>query len=184
VEPQREMPQIGFIVDTNCINARQRMENMNKLEGWASNEVISLETTEIAQNEMVVGNNSARINKAYNFIYTMSEIELQEERELLDKIEKILFSSGADTQNKKNDVEIVFNAAKYLTPLITNDGDSISQPGGILGNRANLALLGIKVMNPAEAVELLTKEISNRDDFARTWASHYNKPVPSWVGQD
>ena len=39
-----------------------------------------------------------------------------------------------------NDIEIVFNAAKYEGILVTADGGSRRQLGGILGNRAALSM--------------------------------------------
>lgn len=184
MKPKRNLTHIAFIVDTNCVNARQVMPEMNQLEDWASKELILLQTTEIAQNEMAAGNNAARIAKAYSFIYTMSKRTTHEETAKLQKIEDILFPNGAVTQNQKNDVEIVFNAGKYPKPLITNDGGSKSQPGGILGNKHALASIGIDVINPAEAVSKVKASLQDRDKYARQWALKNGAEVPSWVGQE
>ena len=133
--PTKRLLHICFSVDTNCVNARQRMAAMNRLEQWAEDELIQLFTAKTAQSEMVVGNNIDRQKKAYNFIYTISEITTSEELDKLRLIEKVIFPEGAKTQNSKNDVEIVFNAGKYNHPLITKNGGSKSQPDGILGNK-------------------------------------------------
>lgn len=172
-----------FVVDTNCVNARQSMPEMNRLEEWAEKRIITLETTEVAQNEMAHGNNHIRKAKAYGFIFTMSGVSTGEERKILSEIENILFPSGAANQNQKNDVEIVFNAYKY-SPLITNDGGSKSQPGGILGNRDKLLSLGIRVITPQEAVEIVLSALKSRDSYAKQWHLLYGGEIPFWVEQD
>ncbi len=102
----------------------------------------------------------------------------------MQRIAQILFPRGVTTQSQRNDVEIVFNSSKYFSPLITNDGASKSQPGGILGNRVQLSQIGIKVLTPEEAVSQVEKQISQRDKYAREWAEHCGKELPYWVGQD
>jgi hypothetical protein len=181
--PTKRLTHICFTVDTNCVNARQRMAAMNQLEQWAEDELIQLLTAETAQAEMVVGNNIDRQKKAYNFIYTISKIITSEELDKRQLIEKVIFPEGAKTQNQKNDVDIVFNAGKYPCPLITNDGASKSQPGGILGNREKLSALGIRVITPDEAVAQVRQAIQQRDDYARQWASVHREALPSWVGR-
>ncbi len=161
-EPNRHL-YLSFLVDTNCINARRNTPAMNQLEAWAQKDLIVLETSEVALTEMVVGDNQSRTRKAYQFIYTMSAITTSIEQRQLHEIEKFLFPDGAKTPNQRNDVEIVFNAGKYSRPLITNDGGSKSQPGGILGNRQHLARLGINVLRPEEVVELVRNAIKERD---------------------
>ena len=105
-------------------------------------------------------------------------------QERLQQIERILFPQGAHNDNQRRDVEIVFNAGKYGAILVTNDGDSRSQPGGILGNRAALAAIGIRVVTDDEAVQMVREAIRNRDDMARKQAEYNGTPLPAWVGQD
>jgi len=183
MNPNRSLVNIMFVVDTNCVNARQSMPEMNRLEQWAENGIITLETTEVAQSEMIFGNSQIRKAKAYSFVFTMSEIFIDEERKVLSKIENILFPLGTTNQNQKNDVEIVFNAFKY-SPLITNDGGSKSQPSGILGNRDKLLSLGIKVITPQEAIQIVLAALEARDNYARQWHSLHGGNLPFWVGQD
>jgi hypothetical protein len=182
--PERRLIHVSFMIDTNCINARQKIEALNQLERWAADELIALMTAETAQREMSAGGNAQRTRKAYTFIFSMSEITTAHERQLRSKIEKVLFPNGATEANQRNDVDIVFNAAKYVRPLITMDGASQSQPGGILGNRQALESLGISVLTPDEAVARVQDEIRKRDQFAREWAEYLKKPIPSWVGKD
>ena len=185
MRPERRLLHIGFTVDTNCVNAKQRMPEMNQLEQWAEEELILLLTAETAQEEMAFGNNSERKKRAYSFIFTMSEIITEEERERIQLIGQTIFPGGLKNQNQENDVDIVFNAGKYPNPLITNDGASKSQPGGILGNRkALLDLFGIEVLTPGEAVNKVKRAIQERDSYAREWSLKYNQPLPTWVGQD
>jgi len=174
-----------FHVDTNRINARQQLENMNRLETWAVNDVIALEMAEVALNEAVAGNDARRREKAMASIYSMTLASTPREREMLRDIEVILFPDGADTPNKRNDVEIVFNAAKYGRILVTADGGSRSQPMGILGNADTLKrAVGVDVMTDSDAVSLVEARIRRRDARCRWWAERSGTAVPEWVGQD
>ena len=51
-----------------------------------------------------------------------------------------------------NDVDAVYHAERLGWPLITMDGNSRSQPGGILGHRDELNAIGIEVVTPQQAV--------------------------------
>jgi len=104
-------------------------------------------------------------------------------RHILQEIENILFPSGAQTTSQVNDVRIIFNAAYYMSILVTNDGDSTSQPNGILGNRDKLAKF-VQVMRDSEAVELVKERVKERDERARKIASMTGRPLPEWVGND
>lgn len=157
---------------------------MNRLENLAEHGIIELFTSEIAQNEMLAGGDSRRADKAYSLIFTMSAITDKREVRRMRQIEQILCPGGASSARQRNDVEIVFNAAKYPWPLITNDGDSKSQPGGILGNRAELAKIGVKILRPAEAVAEVDQAITLRDKSVRHMASVLGLPLPQWVGKD
>jgi hypothetical protein len=182
--PDRRLLGVGFLVDTNCVNARQKIEAMNELEGWAADDLIELITSEVAQKEALAGNNGLRAAKAYSFIFTESAITTNDERKFMQQIEQIVFPGGAANENQRNDVEIVFNAAKYMRTLVTHDGGSKSQPGGILGHRDELRELGIKIMTPAEAVAQVRKEIELRDRSAHQMAELGAAPLPDWVGKD
>ena len=65
---------------------------------------------------------------------------------MFKKIESIIFPSEAENDNQKNDVAILFDAQKYKNTLITNDGESKSQPRGILSCTDMLKGIGIRVM--------------------------------------
>lgn len=174
-----------FQIDTNRINARENLENMNRLEQWAANEVIGLEMAEAALTEAVAGKNTQRAAKALDSIYSETLAFTPQERQMLTTIERILFPEGADDQNKRNGVEIVFNAAKYGSILVTADGDSKTQPRGILGNAEALKkAVGVQIMRDKEAVELVISRILIRDAGCRTRFEVEGVSIPDWVGQD
>lgn len=174
-----------FHIDTNLLNSRQKIENMNQLEKWANDGVITLEMAERTLHEATAGNHPARTKKAIGHIFSITYADTGDERSRLAEIEKILFPSGAKDQNQKNDAEIVFNAGKYCRILITNDGASKKQPRGILGNKDELKRkCGIDVMNDSEAVDLVRNRIENRDKHCRVIAEKTGEALPEWVGKD
>jgi hypothetical protein len=174
---------LEFHVDNNRINARRNLKDMNVLEYWHENDVIYMEMSEVAQKEAARGGNTDRFEKAYTYVGTET-LASPSDKLLMDQIGAVIFPHGIRSQRQKNDVEIVFNAKKYERILITDDGGSRRQPGGILGNREKLRLLGIQVMRDYEAVELVKHKIIERDEFARIIASRNGEPLPNWIGKD
>jgi hypothetical protein len=157
---------------------------MNTLERWHNNQIIRIMMAEPAQYEAAHGSGN-RAKKAYGYIFTMTKSQTPQEIELLNSIERILFPGGASTQNEKNDVEILFNAYKYKCILITNDGGSRRQPGGILGTRDKLlSELGIQVLTDEEAVTLIRQLIIERDSREREESHITGQPLPEWLGSD
>jgi hypothetical protein len=183
--PDRRLT-LEFYIDTNRINARGGLPSMKKLEEWHRNGVISIQMPQAARHEITRGKNAKdQIKKAKRYICSIVPGEMQTQyQHIVDKIEKILFPSGAKTQNQIEDVRNVFDAAYYMAILVTNEGDSKRQPGGILGNRNKLAKIGIEVMRDWEAVELVKEKIRQRDERARKVASMTGQPLPEWVGTD
>lgn len=184
MNPQRNLKGASFMVDANCVNAKQKNESLNLLESWAEQELIDLITAQTAQAEMAFGSDSTRKSKAYSFISSESEAHTSGEQSTIEEIGKAIFPDGVLNANQKNDIDIVFNAHKYQRPLITMDGGSKSQPRGILGSKSELARLGITVLSPSEALEDVRAKIQARDAYAREWASHTSKDLPNWVGKD
>ena len=180
-EPRRVY--LGFMIDANRINARQADPDMNQIEKWREDEVIEVLMAEVAYDEASAGGNARRSQKVSEHIYSITLPDAEDKAEM-GRIEAILFPGGAASQSEKNDVEIVFNAKKYMRRLITADGGSKRQPGGILGNRDALAAIGVTVMTGAEAVELVRQRIADRDDRARQESAMDGVPLPPWVGQD
>ncbi|MGB0911102.1 MAG: hypothetical protein ACPGYT_12135 [Nitrospirales bacterium] len=157
---------------------------MNKLEEWERDDVITLELPEDARDEALSGTSLTRHEKAQSFISSEPLPSTPQERERLIEIEHILFPAGAATASEKRDVMIVFTADKYGAVLITNDGDSKRQPGGILGNSQLLAELQIRVMTDKEACEEVKRKIESRDNHARRYCQRTGKALPYWVGKD
>ena len=175
---------LEFQIDTNRINARETLPHMNTLETWADDGVIQLEMCRKAQDEASQGKSVTRARKASGYIYSETLAGTSKEQEVLRKISEILFPTGIQTSSQWNDVEIVFNAWKDTCILITDDGGSKRQPGGILGNRERLAQLGIRVMRDSEAVSEVKEAIRKRDKLARRRASRTGEKLPEWVGKD
>ena len=97
----------------------------------------------------------------------------------------MLFPVGPQSDNQRNDVLIVCEAIKWHATLVTMDGASKSQPGGILGNRGKLrSLSDVMIMSPAEAVQFVASKIKERDDFNAQVAQETGKAIPDWTGKD
>jgi hypothetical protein len=183
LDPDRDVG-VQFLLDTNRINSRQNDADMNQLERWGDDGVITLVMSESSQDEAMAGGDDLRFRKAVGHIATITHGDTGGEERLARQIEAVLFPSGAVTQNEKNDVDIVLNAAKYGGSLITNDGGSKRQPGGILGNAEALGKLGIRVMRAAEAVTLVQEKILVRDRNEHLRAGLCGAVLPEWVGLD
>ena len=191
VEPaiNRRWTGLTFHLDTNRLNARRGQTNMSRLEHWCENGVIRLYWSATAFREAIQGRDGKmdrnRLDKARNNMISEPFPETREEQDTLDKIGRIVFPPiGPQDDNQSNDALIVFTARKYGAVLITNDGASFSQPGGILGAAAQLKnVLGIEVMRDDEAVARVQKAIENRDMTIRQREKRGER-IPEWVGKD
>lgn len=173
--PRRNID-VDFVIDTNRINARKSLKMMNHLERWHRDGVVGLVISETARAEC---SSSMRAEKASDYIFTKNKLRAPEEYDRLRKISDILFPGiGAKCKNEENDVLIVFNAGKYGDILLTADGASKRQPGGILGKRTELAALGIRVMTDSEAVAFVEGLIRSRDERAREVARRTGLALP------
>lgn len=173
-----------FHIDTNRVNARSSLASMNGLEKWHEDDVITLAMSEVAQAEAAAGGDRNRKSKVYGYVFTGTQALTSSENNLLREIERILFPLGAQWENERNDVAIVFNAIKYRALLVTNDGGSKRQPGGILGSRNKLKILGAKIFTDEEAVKFVRNLIEKRDKNVRLYCERIGKPIPDWVGKD
>lgn len=171
-----------FHIDTNLLNARQKLGEVNQLEKWAEDGVILINMSSTAYEEAQVGNNPQRIKKAKQNIFTDSE-PIDSEEELFSKVSDALFGSALLSGNQTNDVQIVCEAIKYAAILVTNDGASKSQPGGILGNRHKLEEQ-IQIYSPLEAVHFIRRKIKERDDLSKEYVREFGGSLPAWVGMD
>jgi hypothetical protein len=67
--------------------------------------------------------------------------------------------------------------------LVTRDGGSRTQPGGILGNRDKLKDI-VKILSDFEAVAFIREKISERDEFNQRVSLEFGVDLPEWTGKD
>jgi hypothetical protein len=112
--PQRtRFVHLAFHIDTNRINARQKLPAMNQLEEWKRNRVILLGMSETAFREAWSGNNRTRTAKTSGFMFSQPDIGDDHWEGRRAEIERVLFPAGVRTQNQQNDVLVVFTADKH-----------------------------------------------------------------------
>ena len=169
-------------IDTNLINARQKLAAVNQLEKWHDDEVILINMSATAHGEAQADGNALRTRKANQNIFTATP-PVEPTDPLFRKIEGALFPDGARDENQLNDVRIVCEAAKYSAILVTGDGGSKTQPGGILGNRHTLRDL-VQILSPDEAVNFVRQKIQERDEFNARFVKEFGGELPSGTGRD
>jgi len=171
-----------FHIDANLINARQKLPAVNQLEKWFKDGVILINISRTARKEAMTGGNAARTIKVNQQIFTTTPAGDSSDPRY-SKIERALFPKGPRDSNQLNDVRIVFEAAKYNAILVTGDGGSKRQPGGILGNRHKLKEI-VQILKPEEAVTIVKKKILERDEFNIRVAKEFGGQLPEWTGTD
>lgn len=169
-------------IDTNLINARQKLDAVNRLEKWYEDGVVLINMSSTAYGEAKAGGNQRRSRKASQQIFTATKPG-DGSNPIYRKIEAALYPNGASNENERNDVRIVFEAVKYAAILVTGDGASNSQPGGILGNRDKLKGL-VRILSPDEAVAFVQLKIRERDEFNVRVAQEFGSGLPAWAGKD
>jgi hypothetical protein len=180
---QRRMLYIPVLhIDTNLINAKQKLDAVNQLERWEEAGVILINMSATARIEAQAGGNKERERKANQQIYTATA-PVHDGDECFRRVQSALFQDGIKDQNQENDVRIVCEAAKYGAILVTADGASKSQRGGILGNRDKLRDM-VPIMSPDEAVDFVRSKIRERDDFNRRVCKEIGGELPPWTGRD
>jgi hypothetical protein len=172
-----------FHIDTNMINARGKLDTMNQIEKWAEKELILVNMSGVSFKEAQAGGNLARTKKALSHIFTMTDDNINPDDPLYRKIEESVFPRGAKTTNECNDIKIIYDAAHYQAILVTRDGGSRKQPGGILGNRDKLKDI-VKILSDAEAAEFIRNKITDRDEFNRRVNKELGIELPAWTGKD
>lgn len=175
---------VKVMIDTNAINAKQRIAALNQIERWRADEVIMLLMPEPAYVEAIAGDDDKRRAKAGTQVRTNSSRITAEQKARFSAIERALFPEGAADDSQRNDVEIVFQAADWGYILVTSDGDSKRQPRGILGARDELAALGITAMRPEEALDHIRSRISDRDRRVAANCAATKTLAPQWLGKD
>jgi hypothetical protein len=182
---QRRMLYIPVLhIDTNLINVRQKLHAVNQLEKWYGGGVILINMAGTARGEALAGGNAQRTRKANQQIFTLTP-PAPTDGARFKGIEALLFPGGAEDENQRNDVRIVADAIHYAAILVTNDGGSKSQPGGILGNRDALAQrFGIQILSAEEAVDFVRVKIQERDEFNRQVVRQFGGQLPDWTRAD
>ena len=171
-------------IDTNLINARQKLAAVNQLEKWYDDEVILINMSATAHREAQADGNAMRTRKANQNIFTATP-PVEPTDPLFKKVESALFPDGARDENQLNDVRIVCEAAKYAAILVTGDGGSKTQPGGILGNRHKLKdFMRILILSPDEALDFVRQKIQERDEFNVQFVKEFGGELPPWTGHD
>lgn len=180
MEPR--MVRLILHLDTNLINARQKLDAVNRLEKWYEDGVVLINMSSTAYGEAKAGYDELRARKADRQIFTMTRPGDSTDR-AYRIIERALFPDGAKDDNQRNDVRIVFEAAKYGAVLVTGDGGSRTQQGGILGNREKLKDV-VRIMSPDESVAFVQEKIRERDEFNARVVRECGGELPVWTGAD
>lgn len=172
-----------FHIDTNMINAYGKLPAMSQLEKWAEEEVILINMSNVSFSEAQQGNNAKRTKKALAQIFTLVDESINEVNPTYKMVAGALFPDAVKDENQKNNVKIVCEAIKWNAILVTNDGGSKKQPGGILGNAHKLKD-HVQIIRDHEAVEFINDKITERDNRNRKISEHTGKELPGWTGQD
>lgn len=184
----RRLGGIVIHLDTNLINSHRKIHSVNRLEEWGRNGVIELAICLRVQEEATADHDALRTAKAMGQAAWLPCATTEYEKKLWRDIENVVFPRAATSppvrQRQLNDVEILFTAWKCHAILVTRDGASKRQPGGILGSRDALAQLYVKVMTDEEAVQLIINKLLFRDRNAIDCWKVMGRPLPAWVGQD
>ena len=184
IEMQRRMLYTPiFHIDTNLINARGSLPTMNQIEKWAADEIILVNMSGVSFKEALAGNDAARTKKTLAQLFTLTDENIDITCKRYREIENAIFPGGAKNQNQHNDVKVVYEAAHWNAILVTRDGASKSQPGGILGNRDKLHGF-VPIMSDTEAFEFIRRKIAERDNLNRLVAKETGQPLPAWTGDD
>lgn len=171
-------------IDTNLINSRQKLAAVNQLEKWFHDGVILINMSGTAHAEAQAGNNALRVAKANQQIFTVTPAADPADAQFKE-VEDILFQGGARDENQRNDVRIVIDTIHYQAILVTADGGSKRQAGGILGNRDKLwDRYRVQIFSPDEAIEYVRHKIRERDSFNERVAGEYGGTLPQWAGKD
>jgi hypothetical protein len=156
---------------------------MNQIEKWAADEIILVNMSGVSFKEAFAGNNATRTKKTLAQLFTLTDENIDITCKRYREIENTIFPGGAKNQNQQNDVKIIYEAAHWNAILITHDGASKSQPGGILGRRDKLRGF-VQILSDTEAVEFVRRKIAERDALNRLVAKETGERLPTWVGDD
>lgn len=147
-------------LDTGCINAKGRNPDLNILENWAQTRQIEFQRTDAMLQEL---KGEHRVQKAFSLppqpkLFTLDVSVLGGPAVLAGpdmsvELRQILFPTASPlTENQKRDVEHLFHHVRTGGDLFVtlNPNDFIEH-----GRQDTLRLVGIWVVTPQQAVELL-----------------------------
>jgi hypothetical protein len=180
----RRIKELFFVIDTCLLNLRQRSQAVNQLEKWYRDGLIKLRSTGQLWDETKTSSAYHQKATKYPALFARSCSEADNEA-LCSKISEIIFPKGIKTRNDHIDVEAIFVAKMWGAIFVTNDGDSKTQPRGVLGSRDRLHReIGVQVMRPEEAVEIIKRRIALRDKWELQSADRESRTVADWCGKD
>lgn len=175
-KPRREIG-MGYMRDTNCINAKHEIDDLNRIEEWYKNRVI----------DVILSSDSVDELKRYRAGDKEAAKQIRVEPEPgrgipPEEIRAVVFPDGYTEDEKKRrneeiDVWILASAKKHGRPLITTDG-------AILRKAKELAAIGIRVRSPADAVKEIADRIKARDEADRRMHEGFGTALPEWHGKD
>lgn len=154
-----------FLLDANACNALQRIGELNELEHLAHARKIDLMYTETTWDEAQFGS-LIRRDKVRQFFFV--GLSKDEENNLLqqpwrDEIGRLVFPHGIKSDSQRRDIEALLTVKMSCGYFVSSDGGSKRQPGGILGHKSQLAVLGVEVLNFTEALKYALQAVSNID---------------------
>jgi hypothetical protein len=151
-----------FHFDANAVNARQANSDLNRLEDLERSGAVWIDYPRPAYDEASAGC-EFRAEKAAEYVWMELSGQPEFEEQKRAAIARIVFPNGVKTIQQKNDVEILLTAFMCGAILVTSDGASNTQPRGILGSKADLAEIGVRVMSPREALEEALRDAQEDD---------------------
>jgi hypothetical protein len=131
-----------FLLGANACNAKQAIAELNELERIGRSGRIDLQYTETTWDE-ARRNSERRQAKVHKSLFTGANVNRELEAPWREAIARAVFPEGIVTDDQRRDVEALLTAKLAGGYFVTRDGASKTQPGGILGHKAELAALGI-----------------------------------------
>src|SRR5260221_1841027 len=95
-----------FHIDTTLINARGKLDAMNRIEKWFADGVVLVNMSGVSFKEARAGGNPAREQKAAHYNFTMTDVNIDRSDPKYKTIEAALFPCGAQDDIQRNDVKI------------------------------------------------------------------------------
>lgn len=135
------VPVVSF--DTNRINAKQRLESMNKIEEFGREGWIDLRKSSVMLDELPAGPGNMR-TKAYKTLEVGGEDLTAREQEQVTELENLLFPNKNPLSiNDIRDVQHLFDHIKYCSYcewnfLITNDNAILNKQDELSSRRINV----------------------------------------------